>query len=133
MQSLQIELTEKIVAVDGKTSRHSFDGNSQAMHLVSAFVSELGITLGQLKTSNKSNEITAIPELLDLLDIAGATVTIDAMGCQTKMVEKIFDKGANYVIALKGNQGQLNDDVRLVFENKPDPMIFRTDEEWDKG
>jgi len=133
VRSFQIDLAEKIISVDGKTSRRSFDGENRPMHLVSAFVSELGITLGQLKTADKSNEITAIPELLELLDITGATVTIDAMGCQTKIVEKIIDRGANYVIGLKGNQGQLNDDVRLAFENKPDKMIFQIDEEFDKG
>ena len=82
------------------------------MRSLSAFVSELGITLGQLKTADKSNEITAIPELLEMLDLAGSIVTIDAMGCQTKIVEKIVDKDANYVIGLKGNQGQLNEEVR---------------------
>jgi predicted transposase YbfD/YdcC len=133
VKSFQIDLAEKIIAVDGKTSRRSFDDENRAMHLVSAFVSELGITLGQLKTADKSNEITAIPELLGMLDIADSIVTIDAMGCQTKIVEKIIDKGANYVIGLKGNQGQLNDDVRLAFEHKPDKMTFLTDEEFDKG
>jgi predicted transposase YbfD/YdcC len=133
VKSLQIDLMDKIVAVDGKTSRRSFDGEHKAMHLVSAFVSELGITLGQLKTADKSNEITAIPELLEMLDITGSTVTIDAMGCQTKIVEKIIDKGANYVIGLKGNQGELHEDVRLIFENKPAKMSFLRSEEFDKG
>src|ERR1700733_11548357 len=103
VNSFQMDLVDKIVAIDGKTARRSFDGDNQAMHLVSAFVSELGITLGQLKTADKSNEITAIPELLGLLDIAGSIVTIDAMGCQTKIVEKIMARKANYVIGLKGN------------------------------
>jgi predicted transposase YbfD/YdcC len=99
------------------------------MHLVSAFASEIGIVLGQLKTEEKSNEITAIPELLNLLDIAGAVVTIDAMGCQSKIVEK----EADYLIGLKGNQGSLNDDVRLLFENKPQGTVFQNDEKHDKG
>ena len=133
VRSFQIDLADRIVAIDGKTSRRSFDGENRAMHLVSAFVSELGITLGQLKTADKSNEITAIPELFEMLDLAGSIVTIDAMGCQTKIVEKIVDKDANYVIGLKGNQGQLNEEVRLVFEKKPNNMIFLTDEECDKG
>jgi predicted transposase YbfD/YdcC len=133
VRSFQIDLADKIVAVDGKTSRRSFDGDNRPMHLVSAFVSELGITLGQLKTVDKSNEITAIPELLDLLDIAGAIVTIDAMGCQTTIVEKVIDKKADYVIALKGNQSQLNEDVRLFFENKPKGTIFSSETESDKG
>lgn len=94
-QSFQLDLANKIVAVDGKASRRSFDDDNRPLHLVSAFVSELGITLGQIKTADKSNEITAIPELLSLLDIAGATITLDAMGCQTKIVEKIIEKNAH--------------------------------------
>ncbi len=133
VRSLQIDVANKIIAVDGKTSRRSFDGDNKPMHLVSAFVSELGITLGQLKTADKSNEITAIPELLDLLDIAGSIVTIDAMGCQTKIVEKIVDQGADYLIGLKGNQGLLNDDVRLFFEKKAKKKVFSTETEHDKG
>jgi predicted transposase YbfD/YdcC len=133
VKSFQMDLTSKIIAVDGKTSRRSFDGDISPMHLVSAFASEQGITLGQVKTADKSNEITAIPELLDLLDIAGSTITIDAMGCQSKIVEKIIEKKADYLIGLKGNQGTLNDDVRLLFEKKPLKTIFETDEEYDKG
>ena len=125
VKSFQLDLEKKVVAVDGKTSRRSFDGSSRPMHLVSAFASELGIVLGQLKTEEKSNEITAIPELLGLLDIAGAVVTIDAMGCQSKVVEKIVEKEADYLIGLKGNQGTLNDDVRLLFEKKPQGTIFQ--------
>jgi len=133
VRSFQLDLADKIVAIDGKTSRRSFDGDSKAMHLVSAFVSELGITLGQLKTAGKSNEITAIPELLDLLDIAGSVVTIDAMGCQTKIVEKITNKEADYLIGLKGNQGTLNEDVRLFFEKRAQKTVFFTGIEYDKG
>jgi predicted transposase YbfD/YdcC len=133
VQSFQIELAERIVAVDGKTSRRSFDGENKPMHLVSAFVSELGITLGQLKTEDKSNEIKAIPELLELLDIAGAIVTLDAMGCQSKIVEKIVEKGADYLIGLKGNQGKLNEDVRLFFDKKPKAALVSAETEMDKG
>ena len=133
VRSLQIELKDKVVAIDGKTSRRSYDGENRPMHLVSAFVSEVGISLGQLKTEDKSNEITAIPELLSVLDLEGAIVTIDAMGCQTKIVEKIVEKQADYVIGLKGNQGTLNDDVRLWFENKPKGCTFEVDTDVDKG
>lgn len=125
VKSFQLSLAEKVIALDGKTSRRSFDGENRPMHLVSAFASELGITLGQVKTAEKSNEITAIPELLELLDIVGATVTIDAMGCQTKIVEKIVEKQADYVISLKGNQGSLNNDTRLFFESPPAHMQFK--------
>jgi predicted transposase YbfD/YdcC len=133
IKSFQLELAEKIVAIDGKTSRRSFDGEGRPMHLVSAFASELGIVLGQLKTEEKSNEITAIPDLLDLLDITGAVITIDAMGCQSKIVEKIIEKEADYLIGLKGNQGTLNADVRLLFENKPKQTVFKCGEDYDKG
>lgn len=133
VHSFQINIENKVIAVDGKTSRRSFDGDNKPMHLVSAFMSELGITLGQLKTADKSNEITAIPDLLELLDISGATITIDSMGCQTKIVKKIIDKGANYLIGLKGNQGNLNKDVRLFFDNKPNNAAFVTGNEADKG
>lgn len=133
VKSFQIDLDEKIIAVDGKTSRRSFDTDSRPMHLVSAFASELGIVLGQIKTAEKSNEITAIPALLDLVDICESVVTIDAMGCQSKIVEKIIDKQANYVIGLKGNQEKLNEDVRLLFEQKPASLIFHAETEHDKG
>ena len=73
--------------------------------MVSAWASEMNMVLGQLKTEEKSNEITAIPALLDLLDISGCIVTIDAMGCQKRIAAKIIDKGADYVLALKKNQG----------------------------
>lgn len=103
----------KLVAIDGKTLRGSFDHASgrTPLHLVHAWVAENRVLLGQYATSEKSNEITAIPELLELLDLKGAVVTIDAMGCQKKIVEKIVEKEADYAIALKGNQGTLHDEV----------------------
>jgi len=133
VESMQLNLSGQVVAIDGKTSRRSFDDEVKPMHLVSAFASELGITLGQLKTPEKSNEITAIPKLLNLLDLTGSTVTIDAMGCQTKIVEKVLEKEANYIIGLKGNQESLNNDVRTYFNNKPTKIIFHTAEDVDKG
>jgi predicted transposase YbfD/YdcC len=113
---LNPEVANKVIAIDGKTLRGSHDGAHSAIHLVSAFASEAGIVLGQVKTSEKSNEITAIPELLDWLDVRGAIVTIDAMGCQKSITQKIVDKGGDYLIALKGNQESLHDDVKLHFE-----------------
>ena len=133
VKSLQLKLHHKIIAIDGKESRHSFDGDHHAMHMISAFASEMGIVLGQLKVDGKSNEITAIPQLLDLIDAAGATVTIDAMGCQTKVVEKIIEKQANYVLGLKGNQSALHHDVPLLFEQKPKAVRFLSTNETDKG
>lgn len=133
VKSFQIDLSEKVVAFDGKTSRRSFDEAERAMHLISAFASEMGLVLGQLKVDGKSNEITAIPILLDLLDLKGAIITIDAMGAQSKIVEKIIEKEANYVIGLKGNQGNLHNDVKTFFEKKPKNAVFSQSTECDKG
>ena len=133
VKSFQQKLDKTIIAIDGKESRHSFDGENKAMHMVSAFASESSIVLGQLKVDGKSNEITAIPQLLDLLDVEGSTITIDAMGCQTKVVEKIVEKKANYVLGLKGNQSTLHDNVALLFTNKPKNMAFLSCIEHDKG
>ena len=118
---LHPEVADKVVAIDGKTLRGSHNGEQLPIHLVSAFASEAGIVLGQIKTHEKSNEITAIPELLEWLDVRGAIVTIDAMGCQKAIAEKIVDKGGDYLLALKGNQSSLHDDVRLHFE-APSPQ-----------
>ena len=101
------------LAVDGKTLRRSHDRrrNLGALHSVSVWASEFGLTLAQVATAEKSNEITAIPELLSLIDIRGAIITIDAMGTQTAIAEKIIDGGADFILALKGNQGTLHDAV----------------------
>ncbi len=113
------ETTEgEIISVDGKTLRRSYDSLSgrAAIHMVSAWASESGIALGQVKTDEKSNEITAIPELLKLLELNGCIVTIDAMGCQKKIAELIIAGGADYVLAVKRNQGNLYEDIKLFFE-----------------
>jgi predicted transposase YbfD/YdcC len=108
---------EGVVAIDGKTARRSFDRalGRGAVHMISAWSSVQKLVLAARAVDEKSNEITAIPELLELLAIKGAIVTIDAMGCQTKIAAKILDKGADYVLGLKGNQGNLRDDVELLF------------------
>lgn len=108
----------KVVAIDGKTLRRSFDkaASKAAIHLVSAFASEVRLVLGQVATAEKSNEITAIPKLLSMLDLAGSLVTIDAMGCQKAIVNEIVERKADYVISLKGNQGTLHREVRELFE-----------------
>ena len=114
---LEVERKERsVVAVDGKTIRGSGNDECGAYHVVSAFISENQITLGEITVAEKSNEITAIPELLDLVDIHGDIVTIDAMGCQKAIAEKIISKNADYVLALKNNQHKLHEDVRLYFE-----------------
>jgi predicted transposase YbfD/YdcC len=103
-----------VIAIDGKTSRRSgTKGNKDALHTLSAFAARQKLVLGQVKVSEKSNEITAIPKLLDMLSIEGAVVTIDAMGCQKEVARKIVDKQADYILALKGNQGTLHEDVKL--------------------
>ena len=108
----------EVVAIDGKTVRRSYDRSRirQAVHLVSAWASANTMTLGQVKTEEKSKEITAIPRLLELLDLHGCIVTIDAMGCQREIAERIVDAGADYVLAVKDNQGRLYDDVRDLFQ-----------------
>lgn len=109
-----------VVAIDGKTLRRSFNkaGKKGAIHMVSAWCSEQNLVLGQVKVNEKSNEITAIPDLLALLQIHGAIVTIDAMGCQREIAQLIIDKKADYIFSLKGNQGTLRDDVELFFKEQ---------------
>ena len=104
-----------VIAIDGKTVRRSFQkkGARAPIHMVSAFAARQRIVLGQVKVAEKSNEIVAIPALLDMLAIEGAIVTIDAMGCQRDIAAKIVAKKADYVLALKGNQGTLRDDIAL--------------------
>jgi predicted transposase YbfD/YdcC len=106
------------LAIDGKTLRGSGNGKKgwRPLHLVSAWASECGLSLGQVAVDEKSNEITAIPELLDLLDITGALVTIDAMGCQREIAEKIVDKGGDYVLSVKGNQPGLVEEIQQEVE-----------------
>lgn len=105
------------VAIDGKTLRRSYDNRTGkgAIHMVSAWASEQHLVLGQIKTEEKSNEITAIPKLLDMLALSGTIVTIDAMGTQKKIAKKIREKKADYVLALKGNHEILNDEVERFF------------------
>jgi predicted transposase YbfD/YdcC len=108
----------EVVAIDGKTLRRSYDRHSSkaALHMVGAWASKNGLALGQVKTEEKSNEITAIPELLKALNVSGCIVTIDAMGCQKAVTEAITDQGADYVLALKSNQGELRADTEAIFE-----------------
>ncbi len=106
-----------LVAIDGKTLRRSHDrqSNRSAIHMVSAWASENGLVLGQVKTDEKSNEITAIPELLQALALKDCLVTIDAMGCQKKIAKQIVGQGGDYLLALKGNQSKLAEEVEAVF------------------
>ena len=109
----------QVIAIDGKVLRRSHDhGIGQAaIDMVSAWATANRLVLGQVKVTEKSNEITAIPRLLEALEISGCIVTIDAMGCQTDIAQAISDRGADYVLALKDNQGQLYEDVQLLFND----------------
>lgn len=114
------KLLEGVIAIDGKTLCGSHDEASgkPAIHMVSAFATGVRLVLAQEKVAAKSNEITAIPQLLKLFEVSGNTITIDAAGCQKAIAEQIVAQGGNYVLALKGNQGTLNDDVRLFLETE---------------
>ena len=105
----------EVIAIDGKTSRGSAKkkGTNDAIHMVSAFAAQRRLVLGQMKVDEKSNEIVAIPKLLNMLQVEGAIITIGAMGCQREIAKQIVDKEADYVLALKGNQGSLREDVEL--------------------
>ena len=111
---------KKLLAIDGKTQRGNGNRNQKGNHIVSA-VDENGFCLGEKRVSEKSNEITAIPNLLDDLNVKGHIITTDAMGTQTEIVKKIRKKRADYVLALKGNQGSLHEDVKLYFD---DPALL---------
>jgi predicted transposase YbfD/YdcC len=114
-----------VIAIDGKTSRRSSGkGGLNPIHMVSAFAARQRLVLGQVKVAEKSNEIIAIPKLLDMLAIEGAIITIDAMGCQRQIAARIIDRKADYVLALKGNQGSLRDDVEL-FANEQKARDFK--------
>ena len=110
---------EGVVAIDGKTVRRSGKkAGKGAIHMVSAFAASQRLVPGQVKVAEKSNEIVAIPKLLDMLVVEGAIITIDAMGCQRAIARKIVEKKADYVFGLKGNQGSLRDDVALLVEEQ---------------
>jgi predicted transposase YbfD/YdcC len=125
----------KFVAIDGKTVRRSKDGKKHPIHIVSAWANQQGIVLAQTKTDEKSNEITAIPELLSILELHGAIVTVDAMGCQRQIIKDIISKNADYVIAVKKNQPTLYQEIELFFQgvdSKILPLILPTCKTFDK-
>lgn len=117
MQALAAALGVKQIAIDGKTVRRSHDrgAGKSALHLVSAWATANHLTLGQVAVSDKSNEITAIPRLLELLDLSGAIVTIDAMGCQKEIARQVREGDGHYVLAVKDNQERLMEDVQACF------------------
>lgn len=118
IESLSIDVKNEIISIDGKSLRCSHDKKkgTKMLHIVSAWASKNRILLGQVRTEEKSNEITAIPELLEMINVEGSIVTIDAMGCQHEIAKKIVDKGADYVLSLKENQPTLYKDVESIFE-----------------
>jgi predicted transposase YbfD/YdcC len=119
VETLVKKMAGEIIPIDGKTIRGSYDRNQSqsALHVISAWSSEQRLVLGQLKVEDKSNEITAIPALLELLDITGSIITIDAMGTQTEIAKKIIDKKGDYVLALKANHPTLYSQVSTWFKN----------------
>ena len=120
----------EIISIDGKTACGSRDAKAKAIHLVSAWANANQLVLGQVKTDEKSNEITAIPTLLEMLELKGCIVTIDAMGCQKDIAKQITQAEADYVFGLKGNQTSLHDDVKLYFETE---KVKPTETTYDKG
>lgn len=118
VQQLTVQLDIKIIHLDGKTSRGSYDRETKlkALHSVSAWAAEHHLVLAQQRVDEKSNEITAIPELLELLDVEDTIITIDAMGTQTEIAAQIIRNGGDYILALKGNQGNLYKGVKTFFE-----------------
>jgi predicted transposase YbfD/YdcC len=136
-------LSEDVVAIDGKTlcGSHQRSRGKKALHIVNAYSCANGLTLGQIKVADKSNEITAIPELLKALSICGATVTIDAMGCQREITEVITNEQAEYVLAVKGNQKELYEPIIDIFtlsmnpkySDKMKPSIYEHDVSCEHG
>ena len=116
MKGLIPALDQQVIAIDGKSVRRSGRAGAGMVHLVSAWHSAAGVVLGQVRTGDRSNEITAIPQLLDALDLKGATITLDAMGCQRAIAHKIVDRGADYVLAVKDNQPTLSQALQDWFE-----------------
>lgn len=127
VRSLVKVMDDEYVGIDGKTVRQaSRMSGTSLIHIVSAWAGKKEMVLGQVKTDNKSNEITAIPQLLDVLYLKGSTVTIDAMGCQKKIAEKIIDKQAGYVLSVKDNHPNLLEDIKLSFEKKACDDYYET-------
>ncbi len=124
----------ELISIDGKRLRGSYDtvDSKAAIHMVSAWASKNELVLAQRKVDEKENEITAIPQLLEVLEIKGAVVSIDAMGCQKKIAEQIVEAGADYILALKGNQSELSDEVTSRFKSAI-PDSTHTDVNKDHG
>lgn len=126
VETIREKVSNEIVAIDGKTMRgsKSITENKKPVHIVSAWAAQNGLVLGEIATEEKSNEITAIPKLLKMLDLKGCIVTIDAMGTQKEITKAIVGAGADYVLPVKENQPNLQSDIALYFEEKnPDAIM----------
>lgn len=116
-QSLRQAVSQEIVALDGKALRRAMNKDQNVKYVVSAWAESNGLVLGQLKVNDKSNEITAVPELLRILELSGCIVTTDAMGCQTKIAKEIIESDADYVLALKGNHEKVHEEVKTFLDD----------------
>jgi predicted transposase YbfD/YdcC len=116
-QSVRQEVAKEVVALDGKALRRALNKDQSAKYVVSAWAESNGLVLGQLKVADKSNEITAVPELLRVLELSGCIVTMDAMGCQKKIAREIIEADADYVLALKGNQETVHAEVKAFLDS----------------
>jgi predicted transposase YbfD/YdcC len=121
VQGICPALEDETVAIDGKALRHAYNEGEAIPYIVSAWASESGLVLGQVKVDEKSNEITAVPELLSVLALKGCVVTLDAMGCQKEIAANIIDKHAHYVLSLKGNHATVHEEVREFFTDAVSP------------
>lgn len=119
---------DRIIAFDGKTLRGSDDINNKALHILTAFDTDNELVLGQLPVDEKTNEITVMPDLIDLLDLKDTVITADALNCQKEIVEKIIDKKGNYVLAVKGNKGELHESIVDYFNDQTLEIIKAKDE-----
>ena len=115
-QSVRAAVAQEVVALDGKALRRALNGDQGVKYVVSAWAESNGLVLGQLKVADKSNEITAVPELLRVLELSGCIVTIDAMGCQKKIAQAIVEADADYVLALKGNQETVHEEMKTFLD-----------------
>jgi predicted transposase YbfD/YdcC len=116
-QSMRAAVSQEIVALDGKALRHAMNKDQNVKYVVSAWAESNGLVLGQLKVNDKSNEITAVPELLRVLELSGCIVTTDAMGCQTKIAKEIVEADADYVLALKGNHEKVHEEIKTFLDD----------------
>ena len=122
----------EVIAIDGKTMRASGGKAHKALHVVSAWACSNGLVIGQKATEEKSNEITAIPKLLEMIKVKGCIVTMDAMGCQKEIAKKIIEDESDYVLSLKGNQGSLHQDIKLNFDEVlPDVLNQKTSDNYE--